>query len=64
MHPRDRRRDEARALPDKPRNLFSRIAYGRRKFVDGGAYLAKPDSAKSESAVQERAKPYLAKPGN
>ena len=30
----------------------------------GGAYLAKPDSAKSESAVQERAKPYLAKPGN
>ena len=30
----------------------------------GGAYLAKPDSAKSESAVQERAKPYFAKPGN
>ena len=30
----------------------------------GGAYLAKPDSAKSETAVQERAKPYFAKPGN
>ena len=40
---------------------------GRGKEVEGvsgGAYLAKPDSAKSESAVQERAKPYLAKPGN
>ena len=33
-------------------------------WIDGGAYLAKPDSAKSESAVQERAKPYLAKPVN
>ena len=28
----------------------------------GGAYLAKSDSAKSETAVQERAKPYFAKP--
>ena len=30
----------------------------------GGAYLAKPDSAKSETAVQEIAKSYFAKPGN
>ena len=36
--------------------------YKRRLY--GGAYLAKPDSAKSETAVQERAKPYFAKPGN
>ena len=28
----------------------------------GGAYLAKSDSAKSETAVQGRAKPYFAKP--
>ena len=25
----------------------------------GGTYLAKPDSAKSEAAVQERVKPYV-----
>ena len=30
----------------------------------GGAYLAKSESAKPESAIQETAKPYFAKPGN
>ena len=30
----------------------------------GGAYLAKPYSAKPESVVRESDKPYLAKPGN
>ena len=29
---------------------------------NGGAYLAKPHFAKSESTIQELAKPYLAKP--
>ena len=32
--------------------------------VNGGAYLAKPHSAKPYSAVQESDKPYFAKPGN
>ena len=31
---------------------------------DGDAHLAKPHFAKSESAIQVKAKPYLAKPGN
>ena len=39
------------------------IKAGHFGKTNGGAYLAKPDSAKSESAVQERAKPYFAKPG-
>ena len=30
----------------------------------GGAYLAKPYSAKLETAVQETAKPYFTKTGN
>ena len=40
-------------------------AHGRHSLANaGGAYLAKSDSAKSETAVQERAKPYFGKPGN
>ena len=38
--------------------------WGAYRAFPGGAYLAKPDSAKSETAVQELAKPYFAKPGN
>ena len=33
-------------------------------LLGGGLYLAKPYSAKSESAVQESGKPYFAQPGN
>ena len=48
---------------DRPSSPSSLPSSGLRER-DGGAYLAKSDSAKSESAIQERAKPYLAKPGN
>ena len=48
---------------------FNRCLHVRKGFspiggaqCEGGAYLAKSDSAKSETAVQESAKPYSAKP--
>ena len=41
----------------RPNDLDSDLARG-------DAHLAKPHFAKSESAIQESAEPYFAKPGN
>ena len=41
--------------------LSSRLV---RVWHERAVYLANSDSAKPESAVQESAKPYFAKPGN
>ena len=47
------------------------ISYSQSVYVQvfkscgrGDMQLAKPHFAKSESAIQESAKPYFAKPGN
>ena len=44
--------------------LFIDVSKFAYKSCIGRLYLAKPYSAKSESAVQESGKPYFAKPGN
>ena len=63
FYPHDARRPGSRVLAHLGFGLKD-MGGGVNEGLKGGAYLAKPDSAKSESAVQERAKPYLAKPGN
>ena len=64
------RRVSRTSSPSLPCNLESALADTFAAYHiasirrNGGLYLAKPYSAKSESAVQESGKPYFAQPGN